>query len=363
MTALLGLGMAVPRHSMDQSDAAEMAFELSGIDGDRQRAFDALYRRTGVSRRHSVLFNATEHGDGAEQEFFQTTAVAGKHGPSTARRMRAYERAAPELAYRASEAALRRADLDPSQITHLVTCTCSGFSSPGYDISLIDELPLSRDVQRTQVGYMGCHGALNALRVARAFCESDSDAHVLVCATELCSLHFQYSDEPQTIVSNALFADGAASAVLSAGGGPPEQTWRLAAHGSTVLANTTDAMSWRIGNHGFKMHLSPRTPSLIQARLAPWLDSWLARHDMSRSQIASWAVHPGGPRILDACTDALQLPDDALDASWHVLSKFGNMSSPTILFILDELQRRGAALPAVAMAFGPGLTVEAALLT
>lgn len=363
MTAFLGLGVAVPQNSMNQRDAADMAFELSGIGVERQRAVNALYRRTGVNRRHSVIFRDPDDDAGTEQDFFQTTAVAGKNGPSTARRMRAYERAAPELAYRASEAALRRANIDPGRITHLVTCTCSGFSSPGYDISLIDELPLSRDVQRTQVGYMGCHGALNALRVARAFCESDHDAQVLVCATELCSLHFQYSDDPQTIVSNALFADGAASAVLTAGNSNPPHVWRLAAHGSTVLSNTADAMSWRIGNHGFKMYLSPRTPGLIHARLAPWLDGWLARHDVSRSQIASWAVHPGGPRILDACTDALQLPADALDASWHVLSKFGNMSSPTILFILDELQRRGAALPAVAMAFGPGLTVEAALLT
>jgi predicted naringenin-chalcone synthase len=362
MTALLGLGVAVPEHSMDQSDAVEMALALSSIEQSRERAVGALYRRTGVRRRHCVILNSTTDGAPAEQDFFQSTVIAGKSGPSTARRMRAYERTSPELAYRASAAALARADMTAEEITHLVTCTCTGFSAPGYDLSLIEELPLSPDVQRTQVGFMGCHGALNALRVARAFCTADSETNVLVCATELCSLHFQYSDEPQTIVSNALFGDGSAAVVLTGRADVPDSPWRLKAHGSTVLPGTSDAMSWRIGNHGFKMRLSPRAPELIQRRLAPWLDGWLAKRHMTRDDIGSWAIHPGGPRILEACADALHLREDALDVSWHVLSTFGNMSSPTVLFILDELQRRGAELPAVVMAFGPGLTVEAALL-
>jgi predicted naringenin-chalcone synthase len=212
------------------------------------------------------------------------------------------------------------------------------------------------------VGFMGCHGALNALRVARAFCLADRRATALVCCTELCSLHFQYNAAPQAIVSNSLFADGAGAVVVRAAEAHDDvRPWRLATHGSTVLPQTADAMSWKIGNHGFEMYLSPQVPELIHEHLQPWLDAWLAEQRVRRSDIRSWATTRRA-KILHACR-ALELPAGALDASWHVLSTYGNMSSPTVLFILDELQRRGAELPAVVLGFGPGLTVEAALLT
>jgi predicted naringenin-chalcone synthase len=280
--------------------------------------------------------------------------------------MQQYERRAGPLALEAARAALDDAQFDAERITHLITVTCTGFSAPGFDLAWVDELPLRRTVQRTQVGFMGCHGALNALRVARAICHADPEAAVLLCAAELCSLHFQYSSHPQAIVSNALFGDGAAAAVISSAPGTATAStdgWRLAASGSLVVPNTSDFMSWRIGDHGYEMRLSPRVPEAITQRLGPWLDSWLSEHGLKRSDVGSWAIHPGGPRILQACGAALALSPAALEPSTTVLSTLGNMSSPTVLFILRELRRRAAQLPAVMLAFGPGLTIEAALVT
>jgi predicted naringenin-chalcone synthase len=371
MTVIASIGAAVPKHSMAQTDAAEMAVSLTTSQRRRQQAVGTLYRRAGVGRRHCVVLNASTNGVPAEQDFFRPAMDDDGRGPTTARRMRRYARNVAPLALEAARNAFDRAEIAPQEITHLVTATCTGFSSPGFDISLLDNLPLPRTVERVQVGYMGCHAALNALRVARAFASSDPATRVLVCAAELCSLHFQYKDDPQTIVSNALFADGAAAAIVTGEDSRCEpqiqnrspQAWRLAASGSVVLPDTTDAMSWTIGNHGFEMRLSPQVPGLILDHLAPWLDRWLASHNMRREQIASWAVHPGGPRILQATAEALALPPHALDASWRILHRYGNMSSPTILFILEELRRTEAQLPAVALAFGPGLTIEAALIT
>jgi predicted naringenin-chalcone synthase len=275
--------------------------------------------------------------------------------------MQLYARHARPLAHDASRKALQAADTAPSEITHLVTVSCTGFSAPGFDLGLVEDLDLQPSVQRTHVGFMGCHGALNGLRVASAYAGSDHHARVLLCCAELCSLHFRFGTKSEDSVPNALFADGAAAlvGVPDAGYGPA--VWRAAASGSHVIPHTQDAITWHIGNHGFEMSLSPRVPGQIVESLCPWLEVWLSRYGESVASIRSWAVHPGGPRVLDAVEEALGLSRDATGASRDVLSSCGNMSSPTILFIVDRLQRSGAALPCVALAFGPGMTIEATL--
>ena len=155
------------------------------------------------------------------QKFFRTRTSPGDGGPSTSQRMAFYEQSATQLAVAAARHALADSGMRAEDITHIVTATCTGFSAPGFDLGVVEQLPLSRGVQRTQVGFMGCHAGLNALRVAQAYCKADARANVLVCATEICSLHFQYSEQPQTIVSNALFADGAAAVVVSCDRGEP----------------------------------------------------------------------------------------------------------------------------------------------
>ena len=376
---MTGMGCALPPGSLSQSDAASAASRLRGVEdvsvADRQlQLLSALYRRSGVQTRHSVLLKAGDEEAVERQTFYEEASTPEDRGPSTAARMQRYETEAPVLAERASRLALEAAGIDAGVIQHLVTVSCSGFNSPGFDLALYPRLGLSPEVSRTHVGFMGCHGALNGLRVARALAASDAGAHVLLCAVELCTLHHQYTDEPQQIVANSLFADGAAAAVVRSVSGDAGRSsqapsadragraWQIVDSGSCVLPNSDQSMTWRIGDHGFCMTLSAQVPEMIKAQLRPWLTMWLARHGLTLDAVPNWAVHPGGPRILSATAAALELPEGALQTSARVLSECGNMSSPTILFILEQLLATRAPGPCVALAFGPGLVVEAALL-
>jgi predicted naringenin-chalcone synthase len=263
--------------------------------------------------------------------------------------------------YLAGEA-LAQARLNAGEITHLITVSCTGMKAPGVDYELIQKLGLAPTVQRTHIGFMGCHGAINGLRVARAFADSEPEARVLLCAVELCVLHYFYGWDPQKIIANAIFADGAAAVAGAPDWLAPAGSWRVTATGSCLIPNSREAMSWTIGDHGFEMTLSKRVPGLIHEHLRPWLESWLARRGLSREAIGSWAIHPGGPRILDATAEALGLGEEQIAASRAVFAAHGNMSSPTVLFIIEHLRARQAPLPCVALAFGPGLIAEGALI-
>jgi predicted naringenin-chalcone synthase len=276
--------------------------------------------------------------------------------------MAAFARHAPPLALAAVRAALADAAMAASRITHLITVSCTGFQAPGVDLELISQLGLDAGVQRTHVGFMGCHGALNGLRVAQAFVEANAEAVVLLCCVELCSLHLYYGWDPEKVVANALFADGAAALVATARPAHPEPGLHLLATGSTVIPDTADLMHWQIGDHGFEMGLSPRVPEAVAGQLRPWLERWLQPRGHRLADIASWAVHPGGPRILQVCGAALGLEPHQLAVSQAVLQEHGNMSSATVLFILDRLRRAAAPGPCLGLAFGPGLCAEVALL-
>lgn len=356
------IGLATPPHRIEQSEAAEIAATLIGATDRERDLWRALYRRSGVRTRHSVLLASSTGGSEPRQTFYGPKA-ASERGPTTAARMAEYERAANDLAAAAAGRALDRSGQSAGELTHLVTVSCSGFSAPGFDLGLIPRLGLRPGVARTHIGFMGCHGALNGLRIARALAASEPGARVMLCALELCSLHHQYSHVPNRIVSNALFADGAAAIIgqteepRSAPGG----VMRLLANATTVVPGTEDAMGWRIGDYGYEMQLSPQVPDLLRHMLRAWVESWLSGLNRSIDHVGSWAIHPGGPRILSACADCLRLDADALAASYEVLADYGNMSSPTLLFILDRLRRAGRPGPCVALGFGPGLTIEAAL--
>lgn len=359
---LAGIGTAVPQHSIGQREAARFALDYCPGGDSRPKLLEALYRRSGVELRHCVILDASTNGRPAQQSFYAPAATATDRGPSTARRMQAYDTAASTLARQAATAALEDAMIAPADVTHLVTVSCSGFHAPGVDIGLIRDLELPPGTARTHIGFMGCHAALNALRVARSYALADPRACVLLCAVELCSLHHQYGWNPHRIVANSLFADGAAAVVGRRGDRDNDGAWQLRASGSAVLPDTSELMAWSIGDHGFEMTLSPRVPEVIRRTLKPWLAGWLAEQGLSIDAIGSWAIHPGGPKILRACADAVQLDDDLLRPSESVLTRYGNMSSPTVLFILDELRAAQAARPCVMLAFGPGLTIEAALV-
>lgn len=353
-----GLGLAVPNQQVEQARAAELTSRLSRHDEAQTRRLAVLYRRSGVRTRHVALL---DHLDVHEPDPDRSAL-----GPTTRARMEQYETTIAPLALAAADRALAAGECNSAAITHLVTVSCTGFHAPGFDLALIQGLGLNPGVARTHVGFMGCHGALNGLRVARAYAASEPTARVLICAAELCSLHFRFGWDAEQAVSNALFGDGAAALVGFGdrwGGGQPatDRRWRLVANGSQLIPETAEAMSWRIGDNGFAMTLSPQVAGQIRDRLRPWLEGWLARHDLAIGDVGSWAVHPGGPRILDAVQSSLELAPGALAASRAVLAECGNMSSPTVLFIIDRLQRDSAPLPCVALGFGPGLAIEAAL--
>lgn len=357
---ILGSAVRLPDQPIAQQEVLEHAISFCATNDRQRQVLSEVYRRTGILTRCSAL-SADERAT-AEQRFFSRNEL---RGPSTAVRMQRYAKDAPPLAITVSTAALQDAGVHPSQITHLVTASCTGFSAPGFDIELILNLPLSPTVQRTHLGFMGCHGALNALRIAKALAEADARHRVLVCCVELCSLHFQYGWNSDNIVANSLFADGAAAIVIAPGGTKPasaELATRLAATHSVVIPDTKDLMSWRIGDHGFQMTLSNTVPEVVKEMLPQVLTRWLADQNLAVEQIRGWAIHPGGPRIIDAVAQALSLDEAAVAPSWSALASYGNMSSPTVLFILDALRKRGDFLPCVVMAFGPGLTVELALL-
>ena len=365
-----GLGTALPPGKVTQEEAATCARVLSGPGVRDASWLPAVYAHSGIKTRHQIL------GRPLVDDLVTGTRESGspflprsdrEGGPTTGERMRIYADEAGPLAVRAAAGALTEAGYAPDTITHLVTVSCTGFVAPGVDFALIQGLGLRPTVERTHVGFMGCHGALNGLRVANAYATADPAARVLLCAVELCSLHYHCGSDAEKAIANAIFADGAAAVVGSqraphrepAGTSPAP--WRIAATGSSLIPDTTEAMGWTVGDEGFEMTLSRKIPGLIAKNIRPWVEDWLRANGLSIDGVGSWAIHPGGPKILTAAEEGLGLPPDALAVSRAVYAECGNMSSPTVLFVIDRLRRAGSQLPCVALGFGPGLVAEATL--
>ena len=359
---LLSIGVAVPRHRITQEASLALTQRICCVDNRQKRFAKVLYEHAGVAKRYGVL-PLTEADRWAPSGPLKSDG-APNPGPSTEVRMEYYQQHALPLALEASRPALVRSGCQPSDITHLVTASCTGFAAPGVDLGLIQHLNLPPTTERIHVGYMGCHGAINALRAARALAFADCRNRILVCSVELCTIHYAFEWSNERMLGNALFADGSGAVVLGAREDPAsaaKHRWRLIATGSYVFPGTAHAMSWSIGNHGFVMAISSELPRLIQANLQEWLSAWLETHGLKVDDVNLWAVHPGGPRIVEAVEAAMGLTQEATAMSRQVLSSYGNMSSATVLFILQSLFDSGAKPPCVALGFGPGLVAEAAL--
>lgn len=361
---LLGLGTANPTNVITRAEGLGIAQVLSDPIVARSSFLPDIYAGSGVDTRHML------HSRQVVRDVLDGTRASGSPflpgpdplGPSTAVRMKMYAEFAPPLAVLAAERAFADSGLSADTITHVIPVSCTGFVAPGVDEALIRVLKLRPDVQRVQVGYMGCHGAINGLRTSLAFA-SDPAAVVLMVAVELCSLHYYYGMSADKVVANALFADGAAAVVGRASRVDERPEGRhVTATGSCLFPDTAGLMGWVIGDHGFEMILSKKIPAAIEKGLGPWLTGWLKTQGLGVGDVGSWAVHPGGPKILDATEAAMGLPADALAESRGVLADYGNMSSPTVLFVLDRLRKRNAPRPWVLLGFGPGLVAEVALV-
>ncbi len=307
------------------------------------RLFMRMAERCGIECRYSVLAPSARAGQLDDIGLYREGVFA-----DTGARMRVYEERAGDLAFRAA------VDLedDLEGITHLVVVSCTGFAAPGLDLELIDRLALSRRIERTSIGFMGCYAAINALRLARHVVRSEPDARVLIVSLELCTLHLQETADLEQVLSFLIFADGAAAALVTA-----EQRGLALGRSTTVLAReAADQITWRIGGTGFDMKLAGGVSAVIAACLPGQLRELLI--GAPAEAIEHWAVHPGGRSILDAVARALALPPDRLAFSRDVLRRYGNMSSATVLFVLKEMLASRVCGPGCAIAFGPGLAIE-----
>ena len=349
---------AVPSHIYQQQDVGAQMLEWTSDPRDK-RLVRMLYRSSGITTRHSVI---PDWGDG----FFAFSENATSTQPTTEQRNSIYTREASVLAADLGHKVLQHNDsFSAKDITHVVTASCTGFFNPGIDYILCRELGLGANTQRYHLGFMGCYAAFPALNMASQFCRANPDAVVLVMCLELCSLHLQLNGSEDSLLANALFADGAAAALVAARPAANGHSCRIIDFHSALIPSGVDAMAWSIGDNGFDISLSSYVPKIIGAGIADLTTPLLDRHNLSSEDVHTWAVHPGGKSIIDKVAEGLQLPLAKVAASRDILRRYGNMSSATILFVLhdilaaaktDQQQLIGA------MAFGPGLTAEMALL-
>jgi predicted naringenin-chalcone synthase len=354
MKYLLSAEGALPANRVSQKNTMELTRSYNGSNPRQKKLLETIYEKVAIDHRYSVFSETLTDGQTFFDDFFKSC------GPGTTERMLCFEKYAPGLASLAAAKAMKTAVISREDIGHLVSVSCTGFVAPGFDVAMIKSLSLLPSITRTNIGFMGCHGVFNALRVASALCNDQPGQDVLIASVELCSLHFRHGWNPREVLGNALFSDGAGAAVVSSRKRSPEN-WRIVAQGSFIIPDSEDAITWRVGDEGFEMTLSPKIRQLIKVFLGPWLKVWLTKQGFRIDEIRSWAVHPGGPGVLDSVEEGLGLPDDALKTSRKILKLFGNMSSVTVLFILEEILRRKGAKPCVSLGFGPGMTIEAAL--
>ena len=340
------IGTAVPPHDI-HAEFVDFA-RTTALDGRTASLFDRMVALADIEHRYAIFAPGPKPRDRVldSEGFYRRGAF-----PGTAARMARYEPAALALAGQAVEAL----DIagDRGAITHLIVASCTGFTAPGLDFQIMRAAGLRESVERTIVGFMGCFAAVNALKLAAHIVRADPHAKVLVVNLELSSLHLQEDWRIEKLLSFLLFGDGASACLVSA----EPHGFELGTFRAAVIPNSDGLITWHIGDQGFVMHLSGQVPGRIR-RWLPAHGASLLHHRTARD-IALWAVHAGGRSILDAVQQAMVLPPRALDFSRDVLRNFGNMSSATLIFVLQRIMRDPAATgEGVAMAFGPGLTVE-----
>lgn len=371
---LRSLETVVPETVIPQDEVRDIFASQPGIGRLAQRLIGASFNESGIATRHTVveeLSSATQ----ADEPVFYDRESGVLLAPGTKVRNDLYARKATGLFIEAARRAIAAdPDLDVSDITHVVTASCTGFHAPGPDYEIVRALGLADSVQRFHLGFMGCYAAMPALRAARQFCLADPDAVVLVVSVELCTLHLRSSDDPDVIVASSLFADGAAAGLVTARELPTRTAAVALDRFHTAIAPEGEKdMAWTIGDTGFEMVLSTAVPHIIGETILdairPLFDGDAATLDAFDDgrigdAVSHWAVHPGGRAILDRVQDRLHLSDSQLAPARTVLHDYGNMSSATVLFVIrDILAGAEDGSRIAAMAFGPGLTAESALLT
>jgi predicted naringenin-chalcone synthase len=351
-------------------------------------AIHQIYRQSAIDFRYSAIpdFQANQQADasdstrfelkgGNSEDFIFTDASTGSlSSPTTGQRNQVYEREAKRLFIRAAEQLVSELpQLNKNEISHIITVSCTGFYAPGPDLDVLKGLGLRPDTQRFHIGFMGCYASLTALRLAHSLCKADPQAKVLVVSAELCTLHLKFESDVDSLLSTSVFADGCAAALVTSDPGLSVLgSYEMTRFSSVVTPTGAEDMAWTIGDHGFDMTLSTYIPDIIGTNLGSVLTTLFAEKGATPRTIESivdeidlWAVHPGGRAIVDKVANELGLSEVQVEASRDTLKNYGNMSSATILFVLHKMYSQATADPqqVFGMAFGPGLTVESALLT
>jgi alpha-pyrone synthase len=329
-----------------------------------EKLLNSLYEASGISYRYSVLPDFVRGK--SDFTFFPQTHDLEPF-PTVGNRMDIYKKEALPLSLKAIRDCLgQRPEVEPADISHLIVVSCTGMYAPGLDIELIEKLRLRKNVERICVQFMGCYAAFNAMKIADYICKSDPAAKVLVICVELCSIHFQKSKERDKIVSNALFGDGAAVLLIEPDAVKSGISLSLESFACELAPNSHSDMAWHIADHGFEMTLSSYVPQVIKGGIGALAGKLIERLDLTRDDITFYAIHPGGRRILEVCEEELNIERGHNACAYRVLSEFGNMSSPTVLFVLKEhwkdLSPVDDSKKILSFAFGPGLTMESALL-
>ena len=361
MPALISsIGTAVPKYNTNQVDIAEFMVDRLSMDDEAARELKILYRASGIKTRYSVLPDFQQNGG---MPFFNDGP--DRDEPTVASRMTLFKKEALALGISAVKSALDQTNLAPPDFTHLIAVSCTGMYAPGLDIELIEELGFNTNIERTAINFMGCYAAFNALKAANYIVNAEPEAKVMIVCVELCTIHYQDKTDADSLLANALFSDGAAAAIITSGGHGPTELELLQHYADLSLVGKNE-MSWNIGDTGFDMKLSGNVPEVIQQGIKQLTSSLLSELPVSLTDIDFYAIHPGGKRIIEVIEKELNILPESNRPAREVLKSYGNMSSPTILFvikhILNSLSRSDNDKKILCFAFGPGLTMESMLL-
>ena len=351
------IATALPDYVTSQDKIADFMVRNFNLDEVEERKLRVLYRASGINQRYSVLEDFSTNLNG--RSFFKEDSF-----PTSKPRMDLFQKKALELSSNAVTEATKNAKIEYSEITHLITVSCTGMYAPGLDIELIETLKLNTDIQRTSINFMGCYAAFNALKTASNIVTSNPEAQVLVVCVELCSIHLQPKKDDENLLANAIFGDGAAAMIIN--GLKSGKSLELSNFYSDLALTGKGEMGWFIGDNGFEMRLSTKVPDVIKEGISLLTKKLLSKVGLETSDIDFFAIHPGGKRILEVIEEELGISKEQDAPAREILRSYGNMSSPTILFVIkhifDQLSSEDDQKHLLSFAFGPGLTLESAVL-
>jgi predicted naringenin-chalcone synthase len=356
LSKIISIGTAVPAYQHPQHEILPFMQRIYALGDVDKRKLKFLYQQSGISTRYSVVPDYTRP---AREWVFYPPTENLEPFPSLEQRMQWYRRHAAPLSRQAIDRCLE-GKLDAKDVTHLITVSCTGMSAPGLDLELVESLGLPRTVFRTSVNFMGCYAAVHALKLADALCNAQPGSRALIVCTELCTLHFQQEPTGDNMMSSLLFSDGSA-ATLVVSDDQPGRGLRMSGFYSEIELQGKKDMTWDLSSTGFRMTLTSYVPDLIEADFGALVSHALEKNNVRQDSINHWCLHPGGRKILDSIYKSLAFTNGHLSDSYDILKEYGNMSSPTILFVLQRIMDKlDYSQPncIFGAAFGPGLTME-----